>query len=206
MQKFPSKLVENVVNEISKLPGIGRKTALRLALHLLRENKNIAEDLGNAIISMRNQIIYCKQCHNISDKELCEICSNPSRNQEILCVVEDVRDVIAIENTAQFKGYYHVLGGIISPIEGVGPADLNIFSLVDRLAEGNIKEVIMALSATVEGDTTNYYIFRKIKDFDITISTLARGVAIGDELEYADEITLGRSILYRTPYEQSLGR
>jgi recombination protein RecR len=201
---FSSKLLENSVNELSKLPGIGKKTALRLALHILKEDKNYAESLGNSIIELRNKIQYCKTCHNISDSETCEICSNPKRDQSTVCVVEDVRDVMAIENTGQFTGVYHILGGIISPMDGIGPNDLNIESLIKKVSEDNKYEVIMALSTTIEGDTTNYYIFKKLSQFNIKITTIARGISIGDELEYADEITLGRSIINRTLYESSL--
>ena len=197
-------MLENSVNELSKLPGIGKKTALRLALHILKENNNYAESLGNSIIELRNKIQYCKTCHNISDSETCEICSNPKRDQSTVCVVEDVRDVMAIENTGQFTGVYHILGGIISPMDGIGPNDLNIESLIKKVSEDNKYEVIMALSTTIEGDTTNYYIFKKLSQFNIKITTIARGISIGDELEYADEITLGRSIINRTPYESSL--
>ncbi|MFC2111008.1 recombination mediator RecR [Bacteroidota bacterium] len=204
VQNYPSKLVENAVNEFSKLPGIGRKSALRLVLHLLKEDLPHVEALGNAIIKMRSEIKFCNQCHNISDTDVCEICSKPSRNHSLICVVEDIRDVMAIENTAQFSGVYHILGGIISPMDGIGPQNLNIDSLINKVASGNINEVIMALSTTIEGDTTNFYIYKKLKDFNIEISTIARGISIGDELEYADEITLGRSIVNRTPYEKSL--
>jgi recombination protein RecR len=204
LNTFSSKLLENSVNELSKLPGIGKKTALRLALHILKENNNYAESLGNSIIELRNKIQYCKTCHNISDSETCEICSNPKRDQSTVCVVEDVRDVMAIENTGQFTGVYHILGGIISPMDGIGPNDLNIQSLIKKVSENNTNEVIMALSTTIEGDTTNYYIFKKLSQFNIKITTIARGISIGDELEYADEITLGRSIINRTPYESSL--
>lgn len=204
MNSYSSKLVENAVNELSRLPGIGKKTALRLALHLLKKEKVVAESLSNAIIKMRDEIMFCNECHNISDSEVCEICSNKKRNKETICVVEDIRDVMAIENTGQYTGVYHILGGIISPMDGIGPNELNIDSLVNRVSNGNIKEVIMALSTTIEGDTTNFYIYKKLKDLNVEISTIARGVAIGDELEYADEVTLGRSILNRTPYESTL--
>lgn len=197
-------MLENSVNELSKLPGIGKKTALRLALHILKENNNYAESLGNSIIELRNKIQYCKTCHNISDSETCEICSNPKRDKTTVCVVEDVRDVMAIENTGQFTGVYHILGGIISPMDGIGPNDLNIESLIKKVSEDNTNEIIMALSTTIEGDTTNYYIYKKLSPFSIKITTIARGISIGDELEYADEITLGRSIINRTPYESSL--
>lgn len=204
MQNFPSKRVEQAVEELSKLPGIGKRTALRLALHMLKQDKLYADALGNSIIRMRNEITYCKKCHNISDHELCDICSDHSRDQTLICVVEDVRDVLAIENTAQYKGIYHVLGGIISPMDGIGPEDLNIEELVDRIKNEEVKELIMALPTTIEGDTTNYYIHKLIKDKAVKMSTIARGVAIGNELEYADEITLGRSIINRTPYDDAL--
>lgn len=204
MQNYPSKLVENAVVELSKLPGIGRKTALRLVLHLLKEDVEDVEMFGNAIINMRNNIKYCQKCHNISDSDICEICSNPKRNENIICVVEDIRDVMAIENTAQYSGVYHILGGIISPIEGIGPQDLNIESLIKKISENNVEEIILALSTTIEGDTTNFYIFKRLKDYNIKFSTIARGISIGDELEYADEVTLGRSIINRTPYESTL--
>jgi recombination protein RecR len=201
---FPSKLVENAVNELAKLPGVGRKTALRLVLHLLREDAQESDSLGEAIIELRRNIRYCSVCHNISDHEQCDICSNPRRDHSVVCVVEDIRDVLAVENTNQYNGIYHVLGGIISPMDGIGPNDLNIQTLVDKAGNGEVKEVIMALSATMEGDTTNFYIYKKLKIFNVTLSTIARGVAIGDNLEYTDEITLGRSILNRLPYENSL--
>ena len=201
IDKYPSRLLENAVNEFSKLPGIGRKSALRLVLHLLRQDKEQVEGFGNSLIQLRNEIKHCKICHNISDTETCQICSNPSRNTSVICVVENIRDVMSIENTQQFNGLYHVLGGIISPMDGVGPADLEIASLINRVESGEIIEVILALSTTMEGDTTNFYIFRKLKDIEVKVSTLARGVSIGDELEYTDEITLGRSLLNRVPYE-----
>ncbi len=206
MNSYSSKLVENTVNELARLPGIGKKTALRLVLHLLKKDENFALSLGNAIIKMRNEIMFCTECFNISDTEICEICANPNRNKETICVVEDIRDVMAIENTGQYKGIYHILGGIISPMDGIGPNELQIDSLVNRVSQGNTKEVIMALSTTIEGDTTNFYIYKKLKEFNLTISTIARGIAIGDELEYADEVTLGRSILNRTPYESTLSK
>jgi len=198
LQQYPSTLLENAVHEFSKLPGIGRKTALRLVLHLLRQEEEEVEIFGNSIVSLKKEIKYCRVCHNISDTEICHICNNLSRNGQIICVVENIKDVMSVENTQQFKGLYHVLGGIISPMDGIGPKDLEIESLVERVGKGNIEEIILALSATMEGDTTNFYIFRKLASFDIKITTIARGVAIGDELEYADEITLGRSILNRT--------
>lgn len=203
--EFSSKLLENAVNEVSQLPGIGRRTALRLVLHMLRQPREQTMSLSNALQAMRNDIKFCKSCNNISDGELCEICSNRSRNKQIICVVEDVRDVMAIENTGSFKGIYHVLGGKISPIDGIGPHDLHIEPLVRKVKNDHVKELIFALSSTMEGDTTNFYIYKQIQDVkDITISTIARGISVGDELEYADEITLGRSILNRVPFESSL--
>lgn len=201
MATYPSKLVEEAVNELSRLPGIGKKTALRLALHLLKETEPDVESLGNALIRMRTGIMYCKICHNISDTEICNICSDNNRDQSIVCVVQDVRDVLAVENTQQYRGLYHILGGIISPMEGIGPADLTIESLVEKIAGGAFKEIIMALPATIEGDTTIFYIYKRIKDYKLIISTIARGVSIGNELEFTDEVTLGRSILYRVPYQ-----
>ncbi len=201
---FPSKILENAVNEVSQLPGIGKRSALRLVLHLLNRPKEQTEYLTSALNTMRNDIKFCNNCHNISDKEVCEICANPKRQKDMICVVEDVRDVMAIENTAQFKGIYHVLGGKISPIDGIGPHHLNIQSLIDKIQNNDVSEVIFALSSTMEGDTTNFYIFKQIEKYDIKISTIARGIAVGDEIEYADEITLGRSILNRIPFENSL--
>ena len=201
---FSSKLIQDAVEQFAKLPGIGRKSAMRLALHLLKMDKDEVRSFGEAFIDLRDKIKYCQECHNISDMDICELCTNPSRESSILCVVEDIRDVIAIENTHQFKGKYHVLGGIISPMDGVGPADLNIESLVTKVAQGNIKEIIMALSTTMEGDTTNFYIFKRLKEYEIKMSVIARGISVGDELEYADEVTLGRSIVNRTPYENSI--
>jgi recombination protein RecR len=202
--EFSSKLLEKAINEVSQLPGIGRRTALRLVLHLLRQPKDQTSHLAKALEAVRQEIKFCKSCHNISDNEICEICSNPHRNEEIICVVEDVRDVMAIESTSSFRGLYHVLGGKISPMDGIGPNDLTIDSLVNRTKEGKIKELIFALSSTMEGDTTNFYIYKQIQDLDITTSTIARGISVGDELEYADEITLGRSILNRIPFDLSL--
>jgi recombination protein RecR len=201
MYNFPSRLLENAVNELAKLPGIGRKTALRMALYLLRISPEEVDAFGTAVIRMRKEVVFCSRCHNISDKELCDICSSSKRDASIVCVVEDIRDVMAIENTAQYTGVYHVLGGIISPIEGIGPQDLNIGSLVERAASGELNEVILALPTTIEGDTTNFYLFKKLNPFDIPISMIARGISIGDELEHTDEVTLGRSILNRTPYQ-----
>ncbi len=201
MYNFPSRLLENAVNELAKLPGIGRKTALRMALYLLRISPEEVEAFGTAVIRMRKEVVFCSRCRNISDKELCDICASPKRDASIVCVVEDIRDVMAIENTAQYTGVYHVLGGIISPIEGIGPQDLNIGSLVERAASGELNEVILALPTTIEGDTTNFYLFKKLNQFQIPISMIARGISIGDELEHTDEVTLGRSILNRTPYQ-----
>jgi recombination protein RecR len=206
LQTYPSKLLEQAVNELAKLPGIGRKTALRMALHLLKQHPGEVEALGNAVIKMRNEINYCRECRNISDQEVCAICASPKRDHTLICVVEDIRDVMAIENTGQFSGVYHVLGGIISPMDGIGPQNLHIEALVSRIATGEIAEVILALPTTIEGDTTNFYLFRKLNDFKIRLTTIARGVSIGDELEHTDEVTLGRSILNRTPYESGLLR
>ena len=202
--EFSSKLLERAVNEMSQLPGIGKRTALRLVLHMLRQPKEQTLALSEALQTMRKDIKFCKSCHNISDVELCEICANPKRNTQIICVVEDIRDVMAIENTSSFKGLYHVLGGKISPMDGIGPHDLNIESLVNKVKEGEVTELILALSSTMEGDTTNFYIYKQIKDYNVTTSTIARGISVGDELEYADEITLGRSILNRIPFESSI--
>ncbi|MBF6640266.1 recombination protein RecR [Flavobacterium sp. J49] len=202
--EFSSKLLEKAVAEMAQLPGIGKRTALRLVLHLLKQPVEQTQFLSQALTTMREEIKFCKICHNISDVEVCDICNNPTRNHKIICVVEDVRDVMAIENTNQFKGIYHVLGGKISPIDGIGPSQLNIKSLVDKVALGQSEELIFALSSTMEGDTTNFYIFKQIKDFEVKTSTIARGIAVGDELEYADEVTLGRSILNRVPFENSL--
>ena len=202
--EFSSKLLEKAVNEMAQLPGIGKRTALRLVLHLLKQPAEQTQYLSQALTTMRADIKFCKSCHNISDVEVCEICNNPSRNHKVICVVEDVRDVMAIENTNQFKGVYHVLGGKISPIDGVGPSQLNIVTLIDKAKSAGVEEIIFALSSTMEGDTTNFYIFKHLKDFNIKTSTIARGIAVGDELEYADEVTLGRSILQRIPFENSL--
>ncbi len=203
IQQFSSSLLETAVNEFAKLPGIGRKTALRLVLHLLKQSEHEVEVFGNSFIQLRKEIIYCKVCHNISDNEICRICGNSSRDHETVCVVENIKDVMSIENTQQFRGLYHVLGGIISPMDGIGPSDLEIESLVRRVKDENVKEVILALSTTMEGDTTNFYIFRKLAPLNIKITTIARGIAIGDELEYADEVTLGRSILNRVEFTNS---
>ncbi len=201
--EFSSKLLEKAVAEIAQLPGIGKRTALRLALHLLKQPKDQIGFLTQALLDMRSDIKYCTSCHNISDTEICEICANKNRNHQLVCVVEDIRDVMAIENTGQFRGIYHVLGGKISPIDGVGPSQLKITSLVEKVKQGEVKEVIFALSSTMEGDTTNFFIYKQISKTDVVISTIARGIAVGDELEYADEVTLGRSILQRVPFENS---
>ena len=198
--QFSSYLLEDAVGELSKLPGIGKRTAMRMALHLLKQDQNHVNRLGESLIRMRQEMMFCERCHNISEKAICSICSSPKREEGIICVVEDIRDVMAIENTNQFKGFYHVLGGLISPMDGISPSDLQISSLIDRIEKENIKEIIFALSATVEGDTTNFYIYKQLKDTEIKLSTLARGVAIGDEIEFADEVTLGRSIVQRLPY------
>ena len=202
--EFSSKLLENAVYEMSQLPGIGKRTALRLVLHLLRQPDTQTHHLAEALLTMRDTIKFCKKCHNISDVELCEICANPNRDESLVCVVEDIRDVMAIENTSQYKGLYHVLGGKISPLDGIGPQELNIYTLIEKVKQGVVKEVIFALSSTMEGDTTNFYIYRQLEEYNIQTSTIARGIAVGDELEYADEVTLGRSILHRIPFESSL--
>mgnify|MGYP002385005129 FL=1 len=188
---------------MSQLPGIGKRTALRLVLHLLKQPKEQTGLLSQALLTMREEIKFCQSCHNISDVAVCEICSNSNRDHQVICVVEDIRDVMAIENTGQFRGIYHVLGGKISPIDGIGPSQLNIPTLVEKVKSGNIRELIFALSSTMEGDTTNFYIYKQIKDYDVITSTIARGISVGDELEYADEVTLGRSILHRVPFENS---
>lgn len=200
MQQYSSVLLERAVGEFAKLPGIGRKTALRLVLHLLRQPLPEVETFADAIALLRRDIKYCKVCHNISDSEVCEICSQSSRDASMVCVVETVRDVIAIENTSLYRGLYHVLGGVISPMDGIGPGDLEIDSLVERVCTGGVKEVIFALSPTMEGDTTNFYIYRKLAGMEVSMSVLSRGISVGDELEYADEVTLGRSLMNRTPF------
>ena len=200
-QQYPSALLENAVNELATLPGIGRKTALRLALHMLRREPDYTERFSKALLALRRNVKYCKVCHNISDSDVCSICSDPRRDASLVCVVENIQDVMAIENTQQFHGLYHVLGGIISPMDGVGPHDLEIDSLVKRVDEGGVKEVILALASTMEGDTTNFYLSRKLKGKNVKLSVIARGISVGDELEYTDEVTLGRSILNRTPFE-----
>jgi recombination protein RecR len=197
---YSSKLLENAVNELARLPGIGKKTALRLALHLIRQDTQQVESFSDAIMKMRNEIKRCTLCHNISDTETCDICGNPKRDHSIICVVQDIRDVMAIENTAQFNGVYHVLGGIISPIDGIGPEDLTIGSLIRKAEEGTVKEVILALPTTIEGDTTNFYLSRRLAGHSVILTTIARGIAIGDDIEFADEITLGRSIVNRVPF------
>ena len=202
--EFSSKLIETAVNEISNLPGIGKKTALRIVLHLLKQSESQSLNLASAISEMRLKVNFCDNCHNISDSDNCEICSNPRRDQNIICVVEDIRDVMAIEKTSSFNGLYHVLGGKISPLDGIGPDDINIDSLVEKVKNNKIREVIFALSSTMEGDTTNFYIFRKISEYNVVTSTIARGISIGDDLEYTDEVTLGRSITDRIPFENSL--
>lgn len=197
-QQYPSMLLEKAVGEFAKLPGVGRKTAMRLVLHLLRQDTAVVEAFGNAMITLKHEVKYCKVCHNISDTETCRICSNPARDASTICVVENIRDVMAVEATQQYRGLYHVLGGVISPMDGIGPSDLQIESLVERVKGGEVKEVILALSSTMEGDTTNFYISRKLDGMDVKLSVIARGISIGDELEYTDEVTLGRSIINRT--------
>lgn len=204
MEEFSSQLLENAVKEFASLPGIGRKTATRLVLFLLKKDQAAVENFGNAIIDLKQQIRLCSSCHNISEQEICSICTHPHREHQLICVVEDVRDVIAIENTHHYKGIYHVLGGKISPMEGIGPSDLFIDSLVRKSETGDVKEIILALGNTMEGDTTNFYLYKKLAHTSVKISTLARGIAFGDELEYADEVTLGRSIIHRVPYEKAL--
>ena len=201
---FSSKLLENAVQEIAQLPGIGRRTALRLALYLLKQPKDQTLALSKSLNNLREFVMFCESCHNLSDQKLCEICSNIKRNKKILCVVEDIRDVMAIENTGQFQGIYHVLGGIISPMDGIGPKDLKIDSLVEKVKIGEVEEIIFALSATMEADTTNFYIYKLIQPYSVKTSTIARGIPVGDELEYPDEVTLGRSILARVPFESSM--
>ena len=199
-QRYPSVLLEKAVEEFAKLPGIGRKTAMRLVLYLLRQDTASVESFGNALITLKHEVKYCKTCHNISDTDVCCICSNPSRDASTVCVVENIRDVMAVENTQQYRGLYHVLGGVISPMDGIGPSDLEIESLVERVKTGVVKEVILALSSTMEGDTTNFYIFRKLAPYNVKMTVIARGISIGDELEYTDEVTLGRSIVNRVAF------
>jgi recombination protein RecR len=204
MEELSSKYLNRAVSELSKLPGIGKKTALRLALYLMRQQEETVDALGNSLIDMRHGMKFCKRCHNISDGDLCRICRSPKRNNGHICVVEDINDVIAIEKTGEFFGLYHVLGGVISPMDGIGPSDLKIESLINRIEKENIEEVILALPTTIEGDTTNFFLYKKLAGFDIAVTTIARGVGIGDELEYIDEITLGRSIANRLPYKSGL--
>ena len=204
MNAYPSKLVERAVEQLSTLPGVGRKTALRLALHLLSRPPIDTHTFADALVEMRDGIVYCRQCYNISDTEFCPICSSPQRDSSTVCVVQHVGDVMAIENTGQYRGVYHVLGGVISPIDGIGPDDLKIPELIERVRSGSVREVILALGTTMEGDTTNFFIYRSLAGLDVRLSVIARGVAIGDEIEYADEVTLGRSILTRTDFDQSL--
>ncbi len=205
--EFSSRIIEEAVREFSQLPGVGKKTALRFVLHVLKKDKSAAQNFSNAILRLRNETCFCKSCHNVSDKEECEICANSSRDASLVCVVQDIRDVMAIENTNSYKGKFHVLGGIISPMDGVGPSNLNIESLVEKVAQGNVKEVIIALNSTMEGETTAFYIFKRISNYSVEISTIARGIPVGDELEYADEITLGRSMQNRIPYtNQSIAK
>ena len=200
-QQYPSQLLEQAVQEFSRLPGIGRKTALRLVLHLLRQDVDDVTRFAQTVATMRQEVKHCRICHNVSDADVCPICSDARRDSQTICVVENIQDVMAVENTQQFNGLYHVLGGVISPMDGIGPSDLEIDSLVERVREGGVKEVILALSSTMEGDTTNFYIFRKLAAFDVKLTVIARGISVGDELEYTDEVTLGRSILNRTPFE-----
>ena len=201
---FSSKLLENAVNEMSQLPGIGKRTALRLVLHMLKQPPQQTQGLAQSLVALREQITFCSSCHNLSDATLCEICANPNRTQKLVCVVEDIRDVMAIEATSQYRGHYHVLGGKISPMDGIGPLDLTIDALVQKVKNGQIDELIFALSTTMEGDTTNFYIFKQIEDLAVKTTTIARGISVGDELQYADEVTLGRSIINRIPFENSL--
>ncbi|MEX0359485.1 MAG: recombination mediator RecR [Allomuricauda sp.] len=201
---FSSKLLENAVYEMSQLPGIGKRTALRLVLHLLKQPEQQTNHLAEALSKLRNKVNFCKTCNNISDTEICEICASPKRDRSLVCVVEDIRDVMAIESTSQYKGLYHVLGGKISPMEGIGPQDLNIVPLINRVKQGEVQELIFALSSTMEGDTTNFYIYKQLEGLKVTTSTIARGISVGDELEYADEVTLGRSILNRIPFENAI--
>jgi recombination protein RecR len=201
--EFSSKLLEKAVNEMAQLPGIGKRTALRLVLHLLKQPLDRTVFLSQSLLKMREEVKFCENCHNISDSPICEICSNNKRDHKIICVVEDIRDVMAIENTGQFRGIYHVLGGKISPMDGIGPSQLKISTLVEKVSKGLVHEIIFALSSTMEGDTTNFYVYKQIKIFNVITSTIARGISVGDELEYADEVTLGRSILQRVPFENS---
>ena len=203
---FSSKLLEDAVNEFARLPGVGKRSALRLVLHLLRQDESQVISLGESLIKMRKELSYCKSCFNICDTDICDICEDDSRDKTLVCVVEDIRDIMAIENTQQFKGVYHVLGGIISPMNGIGPDDLNIDDLITKVGQGEINEVILALNTTLEGDTTNFFLFKKLKDADVEITTIARGISVGDELEYVDDVTLGRCMINRTPYETVLAQ
>ena len=200
-QQYPSRLLENAVQAFAQLPGIGRKTALRLVLHMLRQDNEYADRFTNAVATLKHEVKFCRKCHNVSDTDICPICADPRRDGTTVCVVENIQDVLAVENTQQFAGLYHVLGGLISPMDGIGPSDLEISSLVERVAAGGVKEVILALSPTMEGDATNFFLFRKLSPFDVKVSVIARGIAVGGELEYTDEVTLARSILNRTPFE-----
>ena len=202
--EFSSKLLERAVNEMSQLPGIGKRTALRLVLHLLKQPQEQTQYLSQALVTMREEIKHCTSCNNISDSTICEICANTNRNHQLICVVEDIRDVMAIENTGQYRGIYHVLGGKISPIDGIGPSQLHISALIEKVKQGGVSEIIFALSSTMEGDTTNFYIYKQIMEYPVELSTIARGISVGDELEYADEVTLGRSIVQRVPFEKSI--
>ena len=199
-QEYPSALLERAVSEFCKLPGIGRKTAIRLVLHMLRRKESEVAAFSDAIIRLKREAKYCTECHSISDDDICPICANPLRDHSVICVVENIQDVMAVENTMQYRGVYHVLGGVISPMDGIAPSDLHIDSLIERVARGEVKEIILALSSTMEGDTTNFYIYRKLMQYDVKLSVIARGISVGDELEYADEVTLGRSIVNRTPF------
>lgn len=202
-EQYPSVLLENAVNELAALPGVGRRTALRLALYILRRDREYAGRLSASVLALRRDVRYCRECHNICDSDLCAICASPGRDHSTVCVVENVKEVMAVEHTAQFHGVYHVLGGVISPVDGIGPADLEISTLVGRVASGRVKEVILALRTTMEGDTTNFFLYRKLAPYHVTVSVIARGIAIGDEIEYADEVTLGRSILNRVAFNDS---
>jgi recombination protein RecR len=206
VEDYPSKLLADAVEQFSSLPGVGRRTAMRFALFLLKQEEDEVKRFAQAFSDLRTKVNYCNKCYNISDEEVCSICKNPSRDNSLICVVEDVRDVMAIENTGQYRGQYHVLGGIISPMDGIGPADLTIDELVERVKNGEVQEIIMATSTTMEGDTTNFYLFKRLKEFQLKVSAIARGVSLGDELEYADEMTLGRSLVNRVPYESTLAR
>lgn len=200
--EYPSKLLQNAIDEFSKLPGVGKKTALRLVLHLLRQENKDVENFGTSIIKLKNEVKFCKSCNNISDNDICDICNNKNRDHSLICVVEDISDVMAIEQTNQFKGIYHVLGGVLSPMDGIGPNDLNFATLEEKCKNNEVSEIIFALSTTMEGDTTNFYLYKRLKNYNISFTTIARGVSVGDEIIYADEITLGRSIINRINYEE----